>query len=65
MLKASINLSWVKKVSLRQIFNKWRNEKNGRLKTLAKFDTIGLKEGFFKMDCKKEVKYAPSVKVYM
>ena len=43
----------------------WRNEKNGRLKTLAKFDTIGLKEGFFKMDCKKEVKYAPSVKVYM
>jgi len=42
-----------------------RNEKNGRLKTLAKFDTIGLKEGFFKMDCKKEVKYAPSVKVYM
>jgi len=42
-----------------------RNEKNGLLKTLANFDTIGLKEGFFKMDCKKAVKRVQSVKVLM
>jgi len=26
---------------------------------------MGVKEGFFRMDCKKEVKYVQSVKVYM
>jgi hypothetical protein len=40
-----------------------RNEKFGRLKPLGNFATMGVYKMFFKMDCKKALRSAQSVKI--
>jgi hypothetical protein len=41
----------------------WRNEKNGRLKSLGNFATMGIYKGLSKMSFKKAVNVAQIVKV--